>query len=664
MGSQARRIGLALGTLGVACAALVAPARGNDIFVADPAGAVPPEIAGAVPPAIAEEQGGGPPAEPAAAADATPAPVEPVPAAEPTAAPVDTSTPLERAWRGAGPEFDRLVFEVRRHALEVGAWNFAPAARALAAQGGADSRLDRARAAVALAPDLPAAHMELASALWLDAEDPLAAVRQVFAAGAAAVRHAEASFWFAGSALYLLAVALIAGGLLAMFLAGISALPHVSHDLGHLLPGSLPEFSRFALLAAALLSTLLFGEGLLGLALALGAVALIAGGRSHKIGMAIAALGIGVGVYPLGQAAGAVLEALPLDPVARAAFSVGEGLATPVDLARLEAAAADDALAARALAIHARRHGRLAVADAHYQDLLERGQRDIATLNNAANVRLDLGHIERALEHYSEALELGEEPVVLFNLAQAHGRGFQVEDLNRTFARAQSVGGDLVAKLTALQGTEVEGFVVDYPLPSRLFWARVWERKTGEAVAAELRARVAPGWLGRDPRHLGGGVLAMLVLGGVLAAAFEASRWCARCGARVCLRCDPQNAAGRTCEGCRRLFQQPEKTERLLRLQRVQQLQRREKRLGRLVAAVSVVVPGAAGLLSGSALRCWLGAVCFALGVAAWLWRDGLLPDPLIAGAAAPFAFLGLAGLAALGYAAVVATSLAARRNA
>ena len=365
----------------------------------------------------------------------------------------------------------------------------------------------------------------------------------------------------------------------------------------------------------------------------------------------------------MARTAAALLEAFPLDAVARAAISVGEGVAGPVDMARLEASVDSDPLAARALAIHARRQGRLAEADALYQGLLEGEAADVATLNNAANVRLDLGHIEPAVDLYTRALALGESPVVLFNLAQAYGRGFQVEDLNRTFARAQAAGGDLVADITALQGTEAEGFVVDFPLSRELFWERALRPGAGAALAGELRRWVAPGRLGRDLNSLAATAAATLLLGALLGASLQVSRWCGRCGVRVCPRCDPQNAAGEVCEGCRRLFHQPERTDRLLRMERVKQIQHRERRLARLGAAVSLVVPGAAGLLSGSTLRCWLGAIGFALAGAAWIWRDGLVPDPWVAGAAGPIAFLALGAMGALLHLLAIAVSLSIWRS-
>jgi hypothetical protein len=49
--------------------------------------------------------------------------------------------------------------------------------------------------------------------------------------------------------------------------------------------------------------------------------------------------------------------------------------------------------------------------------------------------------------------------------------------------------------------------------------------------------------------------------------------------------------------------------------------------------------------------------------VVALVWRDGAVADPLVAGAAGPFAFLCVSVLAGISYAIVVGTSLAARRN-
>src|SRR4029453_1339513 len=103
----------------------------------------------------------------------------------------------------------------------------------------------------------------------------------------------------------------------------------------------------------------------------------------------------------------------------------------------------------------------------------------------------------RAIELYGLAAR-SESPVVLFNLAQAYGRAFRVEELNQTIARAQRAGGELVARLTALQGGSAGGFVADLPPAPSLFWSRALASAAGADLAQEFRDHFAPGRLGRD----------------------------------------------------------------------------------------------------------------------------------------------------------------------
>ena len=600
-----------------------------------------------------------------APAPAPVAPAEAAPAAESPAviAPEVASVSLiEQAWLAPASDFDARVARTRRTALELGAWSFDAAARSLAAAEGSASALDRAEAAALLAPDLPAAHMQHAEQLWLSGDGPVAAIRAVASAMRAIGRHLEASLWFTGSGLFVLAVAFVAGGLLAAALAGISRLPHAAHDLGHFLPGATPAFACWAGACAVLALPLAFGEGGLGLALALLGIAVIYGGRAQRLAMLCAAIGIGLGAYPLMHRAGIALSALPGDPVAQATFAVAQGIATPVEIARLESHADRDPLAARGLAIHARRLGDLARADALYTQLLASGASDAAAQNNAADVQLALGHTERAIELYGSA-ERDASPVVLFNLALAYGRAFRVEELNQAFARAQRAGGELVARLTALQGGSAGAFVADLPPARALFEARAAASPAGEDLAQEFRGHFAPGRLGRDPGVFSAAAAALVLLGGWFGARFQPSHACTRCRERICRRCTPHGTYGDVCDGCYTLFFAPEKTDRALRAARVTELREREVRIGRVHTLLSLLVPGAAGQLADRPLLSWLGAFSFALAAAAIVWRGGVVPDPGVAGAAAPAVFLGTAALAAILYAIAVATSLAARRQ-
>ena len=583
-------------------------------------------------------------------------------AAEPAPRPRYASE-IERTWFAPAPSLESRVDATRRASLQYGVWSLDAAARAVLSGGFPGSPLERAEAAVRLAPDWPAGRMALARAIWLHDDSPIGALRTAWGAVLAIARHLEASVWFAGSALLVLAAALVGGGLLCITLAGLLSATHAAHDLGDLLSTATPGFGRVALLGGLLLVPFTLGEGLLGAGLVLLAIGCVYGARGQRLVLVLAAAAVVLGAYPVARSAGAVLSFFGQDPVAEAAFSAARGSSLQTDALRLDAAADSDPLAARGLARRARRSRSLSAADAHYQGLLESRPEDWVIANNAANVRLDLGHIETALSLYRHAVAQAPSPIVYFNLAQAYGRAFQVDELAETLRRAQAIDAELVAELTQLQGTDPEGFVVDLPLPAHLVWQRMRGPAAGEPIAAELRAPLAPGWLGRDARVATGAVAGVCLLGCLVGGRVRGSRGCSRCGRRLCPRCEPEFGRGTTCGACTALFNQTDATDRALRVDRINALRHRERRLDRLASGASVVVPGVAGFLAGSPGRSLVASLLIALAVAAAALQGGAVPDPLVAGATAPFVFLHVATLALLSYALIVATALAARRR-
>jgi tetratricopeptide (TPR) repeat protein len=571
---------------------------------------------------------------------------------------------IENAWHTPAASLDDRVTLTRRAALELGIWNLDVGARTLLASEADGEPLARARAAVRLAPDLPAARMALAHALWLEGDSPIAALRAAFSALVAIPRHLEASLWFGGSLLFVLGMSFVFTGLWSIALMGGAALRRAAHDLGDFLPGEAPRFARAALLASLLLVPVALGEGLLGLVAGFAAAAIFYGGLRQRLSVVLAAALFVLGAYPTLQLAGATLFAFFSDPVAEAAISTAQGFDHPVDRARLVAAAGSDPLAARALAMRARRAGTLGEADAHYQRLLREAPGDPVVANNAANVRLNLGHMESAQTLYRRSIEIEPNPIVLFNLSQAHGRAFQMDELSTTLAEAQRLDVALIAELTALQGADTLGFVVDQPLETELIWQRILRSTQGDRMAGEIRRVFAPGRLGSDSLFAIGvfGVIALVF--GVLGGRVSRAHRCLRCGKMMCARCDPDHGGTAVCAICKQLFQQTETTDRELRLARIDELRAREERLGRAAVAASVFVPGAAGLLAGRPVRCLSGSFFAVLALLALFWRDGVVPDPMVAGAAASFAGAGIAAVATIAYFVVVVVSLATRRNA
>jgi tetratricopeptide (TPR) repeat protein len=594
--------------------------------------------------------------------------------AEQTAAPAGapsaaaTGDLIEQAWREPAASLDERVERTRRAAQEAGVWSLDPAARALLRAPGRP--VARAAAAARLAPDLPAARMAHARALWMLGDSPLAALREAWEALRAFSRHVEAALWLAGSGLAVLAAGLVVGGLLAIIGAGALAAPHAAHDLGDALGGAAPAFARIAAVAALVCAPALLGEGVLGLAIGVLVLAALYSGWRERAALAGAAAAVWIGAFPLATLAGRSLEALERDPLARAVLAVDHGDPSAVDLALLRAAGAQggspgrEPLAERALARLERRSDRLDEADLRYQRLLLDQGADAALVNDAASLRLRLGRVDSALELYQRSLALESAPAVLFNFSQANARTFEVEAMTQALERAQALDPELVAELAQAQGAAgSRDFVVDLPTPARSLWERLARAGDGLALAAEARAPLAPGRLGRAPGLALAALAAPLALAALAGPSLRRSRWCARCGRRTCPRCDGDADGRGICKGCERLFFHPDQTQRELRVARIAALERRRRRLERAALAAAFAIPGAVGFVALRPVRGLLACVLFAIAAAALAWRNGVVPDPEVAGAAGPAALLLLAAAAALAYALVVSSALAARRG-
>ncbi len=614
----------------------------------DPPEAAPPASAGA---AGARAEAGAAPAAPNAESAAAAAPARD---GERTAAAV------RRAWWGGSEDPTARTRAARRAALQHGIWNLDPAARALIGPELNGTDFEAARAAVALSPDLPAARMALARETWLEGDAPISAARAAFEALLAIPRHFEASVWFSATLLCILALALIAGGLATLAVYGVLSFIHAAHDVGDLVPAPIPGFARVALLGSAVLVPLAMHQGVLGLALPLFALGLIYGAVRQRAILCVACFAVLVGAFPLAKLAGALLTAYADAPTEAAVFTT-DGFALSGELRRLESVEEIDSTAAMALAMAARRAGGLADADARYRRLVEWDSANLAAANNAANVKVELGDLEGAIDLYRRSLAGKQSATVLFNLSQAQGQAFQLDDVGPTLEAAQRLDSARVAELTLLQGSDLARFTVDLPLPRGALWERILSPRSGEPFSTEIRSSIAPGFLGRDVGSCAGAFVAVAILSLLAAIRWKTSHWCGRCGRRMCPRCEPELGEERDCESCNGLFRHPEATDRAMRAARVNALRYREQRVARVRLALSVLLPGVAGALARRPLASFAGALSAAVAILAIHYRNGVTPDPLVAGAAAPFAFGSLAALASLAYAASVALSLAAR---
>ncbi|MCG8589346.1 MAG: hypothetical protein MJE66_08640 [Proteobacteria bacterium] len=566
---------------------------------------------------------------------------------------------LERAWVEGGSEPAARAAAARKRGLELGFLSIETPARALLLENGSGPELSNGRLAVMLAPRLPLAHVALARTLWEEGEYTGAAFA-LWDALVAIPRNLEASLWLGGSLLAMFAAVVSGASLVFMVLTGLSVGRVAAHDLGDLVSRDMPEFARVALLGCLLLLPLWLGEGLLGFGLGLFAAGVAFGTASHRKALALAAVLLVLGLYPLARFAGSALLALETDAVALAALSVATDTESPAELSWLERFEDSDPLAQHALAVRARRKGDLEDATARYTRLAEVRPDDAVVLNNMANLRFLSGDVNGAIDLYERAQVQAVSPVLLFNLSQAYGRAIRVEDLRATLERAQAASPALLGELSRPGDANL---VADLPIPPRRLRQRFLSADTGEVFAHALRAPVAPGWLGRGWPYAAGAFAGVFVLMVAVSGRWRHSGTCMRCGTRLCARCHGTVWSGHMCDGCHRLFQRAETTNAKMRMTRLKELRVRERRRNQIGDLLSFAVPGTAGLLARRPDLAYVAIVLCGWVLVSAVWRHGVVPDPLTLGVAGSLAFLLTSAVAAVGYTIVLAVSLAARRN-
>ena len=566
---------------------------------------------------------------------------------------------VERAWFTAGGDLARRAHHARARALQLGARNYEAASRALLAPQAPGEPLERARLAARLSPDLPMARVELGRALLREGEYVEAV--QEFVEGVRAIpRNLEATLWLAASLLAMFAAVLTLGSLAFIVWAGLSVFRYAAHDVGDLVSKSMPEFARAALLASILLVPILIGEAFMGIVLGLFLLGFTYSEAGCRRALALAAVLLLIGLYPITQLAGVALTTLDSDPVAASAHAVLRSMSSPGDIAMLEESAANDVLAEAALALRERRAGDPIAAKARYEALVEKTPADPVALSVLSNMYFERGDNERAIALGERAAALTRSATLLFNLSQVYARSFRMDEFEGAMAQAQAVDAVVVADLSKAKAPD---FVADLAFPEAAIRDRMLASAGGDRFVDPVARVLMPGRIGQSWMNTAGAFAAAAVLGLLLGGRWDHASHCGRCGRRICSRCDGTVWNNQICDGCHHLFHRPETTDPTLRMTRLAELRRRESRIERIATIASVLVPGVGGLLARRPDLSFLGLFLFAWAVILFLWRDGIVVDPLAVGAVGPLVFVLAAGLVSLFYAGVVFLGLVIRRN-
>jgi hypothetical protein len=570
-------------------------------------------------------------AAPEAASSSDPAEAAAAPAPEASApAPPEVSTPavparpslppmerLARAFQPLDPEepLEERVERVRVEASRMGMWSAEPAARGLVLADHLGHEEERARAAVLLAPSLPAAWGALALAA------PGVSSLPAMARGLLEMeRNLDASVWWRATAWHALVWGVVVGGILFLLVSALRLAPVAAHDLSHRLPGRLPPHAIAAVLTCVGMLPAILGEGLVGLAAGAFFVALPWAGGSHRLALIATMAAVMGAVHPATGETGRWIAALRADPGTIAIRNAEYGSLTEAQLDRLARLAPRDPAASHALALWSKRSARLDEA-AHWLEMAEaEDSAHPVLLNDAANLRLARGDDEGAIRLYEKSIQSGARAAVYFNLAQVHGSRIELSLQERALESAHAVSAATVRELSDLRGNG--RLAVDVAWPVSELRGRLADAADGRPVAAALRRDFGTGRLVEDPWKGSGALLALAFVAVLVGRGREESRVCGACGVRRCELCEVRRELG--CAVCGAPRTTPGVLHALARAGR---------------PLVMRAAPGLAGIAAG---RPWLGALACLSGataVAAFVLRGGVVPDPLAAGDVGQVAF-------------------------
>ncbi|WP_143827972.1 M48 family metallopeptidase [Anaeromyxobacter sp. Fw109-5] len=490
-----------------------------------------------------------------------------------------------------------------------------------------------AELAVALAPDLPDAHLGLAHVRLAEAPGtPGPVLASLSAAASAATRDPQTRRAFVADVLAAALAALVTASAAIVVLLLGRRLPLLVHDFHHL-----PLVRGTARVQAAFLAVVLlalpFAFGL-GPFVSLAVLALASAPYLSRAERAVVA-GALAALLAVPWAAGTAARLTAWSgTLAERIHAVEHGAAADADVAALEAAAEagpPPAALHAALGRAAKRRGDLEAALRHYRAAAEADERFPELSVNEGNALLLEGDLEGARAAYLAASDRAAgDPLVLgaanYGLSKLYLRASDMERSAASRARAEEQAGEFLRARGSDDDFSPNRWLVDLPVPEARLAALARADGTAERVRGWTEARLA----GALPRGalpwVGAAVLAGLWLLAGLATRLRPAFACEGCGGPACLRCGPASEV--RCGQCVNAFERRGLVDARDRLRKEAQVRRHARARALSTRILSIVGGGAGQLWSGAPVRgaALLVALLF-LGFVIWFWR-GVLPPP------------------------------------
>ncbi|WP_242345564.1 hypothetical protein [Anaeromyxobacter terrae] len=486
--------------------------------------------------------------------------------------------------------------------------------------------------AVALAPDLPDAHLALARARFAEAPGrPAPALAALRDTALAAARDPQTRRAFLADVLAAALAAAVTCAVAVLVLLLARRLPLLVHDFHHL-----PLVRGTARVQAAFLAIVLLAAPIafgLGPLVTLAVLALAAWPYLARAERAVATAALAALLAVPWASSAAARTTAWTGTLAERVQAVEHGAASDEDAAALEAAAGAPAPAAvhAALGRLAKRRGALAAALRHYRAAAEADERAPELSVNLGNALFLAEDLEGARAAYLAASDRAAgDPLVLgaanYGLSKLYLRTADMERSAAAREKAEAQAGAFLRAHGSDDDFSANRWLVDLPVPE----ARLEALANGDGAAGRVRAWAEARLAGALPRAAlpwaGAGFLAALWLLSALVPRLGPSRACEGCGGPACRRCGPASEV--RCGQCVNAFERRGLVDARDRLRKETQV-RRHARVSALSTRILALVGGGAGQLwRGAPVRgaLLLLALLF-LGFVVWFWR-GVLPPP------------------------------------
>ena len=501
-------------------------------------------------------------------------------------------------------------------------------------EGNAQKALAALALAEALDPQRPQTAMTRARIYWTSSFGTVAAAGELVRAWRLTVRAAMRDAALLRESALLALAALVAAIVVMTFLLVLRYQAVLRHDVEEWLVGRGHEVGAKAGAWGVLLLPFLLWVGA-GWAVLYGLVTTFRyAKRAEKVLVVALLLALALVVPAYRLAIG--LYGLSADPTVRTTMDAASGAYDPdriVKLRELVEAHPDDPTY-RFLLAGMYKNGRyFEEAFSEYKRVLEIAPSTHQARINLGNIYFLLGQYGEAISHYRRAIDLRPDSVLAYyDMYLAQSDSFKLKEAEESLARARELDPAEINRLLTA-GTRDGGSpkVVDATIELDAAWRRSIEGPTAGAwLDADAQASPWEGAARGALNPLGLAASVGLVACGLIAVQFRsrpAARRCQRCGRPFCLACKPGRDGHDFCSQCAHLFVLRDGLAPETKSMKLYEIERHESRTRIARGTASIVVPGAAHVLTG---RPWSGALLVLLWMVAWTVGAPAVIDPIL----------------------------------